>query len=301
MTSHTVDQTPSAPASVADQVRRQLGDLTPQERKVARAVLADYPRAALMSSGDLATLAGVSPPTVVRFARSLGFGGLVDLQSCVVDEMSERMASPVSRFGQQAPLDDAWPQQMLSTIDTGIVESLARIPSAELERAVALLADPKLSVSAFGGRYSGLIARYLILHLQQLRQGVLASDDLTLGDVADAVDADRRRVFVVYDLRRYQRSTVERAKRVADAGARIVCVTDPWLSPVAKVAEVVLPTSVSSAGAFDSAASAFVLTEILVDGVLHRLGDRAEKRMRRWEHESESLLVSDPGAPGSGP
>jgi len=36
-------------------------------------------------------------------------------------------------------------------------------------------------------------------------------------------------------------------------------------------------------GAFDSAAAAFVLTELLVNALLDKLGDQALERMRRWE------------------
>jgi DNA-binding MurR/RpiR family transcriptional regulator len=43
---------------------------------------------------------------------------------------------------------------------------------------------------------------------------------------------------------------------------------------------------VRSSGAFDSAAAAFLLTELLVDAVLDRLGPAAVERMRRWETAS---------------
>ena len=80
--------------------------------------------------------------------------------------------------------------------------------------------------------------------------------------------------------------TVERATVLAAAGVHILCITDEWLSPVAQVAEVVLPTSVLSSGPFDSAAAAFLLSELLVGAVLNRLGPDALVRMRRWEEAS---------------
>jgi DNA-binding MurR/RpiR family transcriptional regulator len=140
-----------------------------------------------------------------------------------------------------------------------------------------------MRITAVGGRFSGHLAGYLARHLRQIRRNVSAPDDGRTIDAADVMDADRRDVFVVYDFRRYQTTTVERATELADAGAHIVCITDEWLSPVAQAAEVVLPTSVRSTGAFDSAAAAFVLTELLVDAVLDRLGPAAVERMGRWE------------------
>lgn len=288
---------PANALTVAELVRAAIGVLPPQERKVARSVLANYPRAALVSSGELANAAGVSPPTVVRFARSLGFSGFPDLQSRLVDELSERHASPISRYAERSPVDGHWLDPGLRHLMDGITSSLPLIPRAELDRTVTLLADPDRPVTAFGGRYSGLIARYLILHLQQIRPNVKSQDELGLSSVADVVDVNRRSVFVVYDLRRYQTSTVERARRVADAGGKVVCITDPWLSPVAQVADVVLPTSVASHGAFDSAAAAFVLTELLVEAVLQRVGDPALDRMKRWDTLSSSTILNDAPLP----
>jgi hypothetical protein len=54
-------------------------------------------------------------------------------------------------------------------------------------------------------------------------------------------------------------------------------------SSVAQVAAVVQPTSKCPSGAVDSAAAAFVLTELLVDALLDPLELTAIHRMRRQE------------------
>lgn len=275
--------------SIAEALRGQLQQFTPQERRVARVLLAGYPRAGLGSAAELAASAGVSAPTVVRFARALGFGGYAELQAALIEEVSERHASPLSQAEQRrlaGPVPGNWLSDGVRTAATAIEESLGAIPLSELETAVALLANPKLRVTAFGGRFSGFIARYLILHLQQVRSGVRPQDPMLAA--TDLIDADARDVVVIYDFRRHQLSTIHHARRLADAGAKIICITDPWLSPVAQVSTAVLPTSVQSTTPFDSAAPAFVLTELLVGAVLDRIGDPAIERMRRWDEVTSS-------------
>jgi DNA-binding MurR/RpiR family transcriptional regulator len=271
--------------SISDSLKADLSSFTPQERRVARVLLADYPRAGLRTSAELAAAAGVSPPTVVRFARSLGLSGFPALQQALLDELSERVASPLSLYDSTRANrgDGHWLDAGLRVTTRSIEQSLTSIPRAEVEAAVTLLADPRMRITAVGGRFSGYIASYLALHLRQLRPHVATPEQGRAIDGADVIDADRRDVVVVYDFRRYQTRTVERANQLAEAGAHIICITDEWLSPVAQVAEVVLPTSVRSPGPFDSAAAAFVLTELLVDAVLDRLGPAALERMRRWE------------------
>jgi DNA-binding MurR/RpiR family transcriptional regulator len=271
--------------SVGDVLKAGLSSFSPQERRVARVLLADYPRAALGTSAELAAAAGVSSPTVVRFARTLGYGGYPALQQALLDELSERGASPLSLYDSTRAnrRDGHWLDAGVRVAIQSIEQSLTSIPRAELDAAVTLLADPKMRITVLGGRFSGYIASYLALHLRQLRPQVSTPEQSQAIDAADVIDADRRDVVVVYDFRRYQRRTVERATRLADAGAHVICITDEWLSPVAQVAEVVLPTSVRSPGPFDSAAAAFVLTELLVDAVLDRLGPGAVQRMHLWE------------------
>lgn len=278
--------------SLAESVHAAMGRLSPGERRVARGLLADYPGAGLGTSSQLATACGVSAPTVIRFARTLGYAGYPALQAALRQELSERAASPISRYEQEAGADGRGVAGGHSVADglgitvDAVASSIAAIPRDELERALTLLADPRRTVTAMGGRYSGLIASYLLLHLQQTRPGVRARDEaLSLGS-GDVIDAGRNDVFVLYDFRRYQRSTIERARRLAEVGASIICITDEWLSPVARVADVVLPTSVRSSGPFDSAAAAFVLTELLINELVVRLGDDALQRMRRWESAS---------------
>jgi DNA-binding MurR/RpiR family transcriptional regulator len=109
------------------------------------------------------------------------------------------------------------------------------------------------------------------------------------------LDASRRDVFVIFDVRRYQPATIELARTAANAGATIVLLTDQYLSPISDIAEAVLPARVDAPSPFDSLVPAMALVESLVAGVSDKLGPAARKRIRRLE-----ALRSDAGwTPGS--
>ena len=290
--------------TVRETLDARLSSLSQQERRVARALLADYPRAALGTSATLASAAGVSAPTVVRFARSLGYAGFSALQQSLVDELSDRVASPLSQYDstRQVRADSHWLERGVEIATEEIGRSLKAIPKAELDGALQLLADTRKRITAVGGRYSGHLAGYLTLHLQQMRPRVRAPEHAHTIGVPELMDSDRNDAFVIYDFRRYQTDTVQGALRLSEAGVQIICITDEWLSPVAQVADIVLPTSVQSSGAFDSAAAAFVLTELLIEALLDKLGTAAVARMRLWErattHQVQSHLAETlPGEP----
>ena len=279
--------------SVAEQLRRRMDELTPQERRAARALLADYPRAGLGTSADLAGAAGVSAPTVVRFARSLGFGGFAELQTALMAELTDRGEGPTARFAARRPAaaDGHWLADGAAQVAEEVRRSLDTIPPSEVDAAVALLADPRRRITCIGGRYSNLVAQYLAFHLQQLRPGVGYHTDLHPFGPAYTIDADRRDVCVLFDVRRYQRGTVDLARRLKGRGAALIVITDPWLSPAAGVADIVLPTSVSSRSPFDSLATAFVLTELLVGAVLEALGEAGARRLREWDESTDYEML----------
>ncbi len=91
-------------ATVAERLRLRLGELTQAERKVARALMADYPVAGLEPVTKLAAAAGVSAPTVVRLVAKLEFDGYAEFQQSLKSEVSARLSSPLQKHaGLPAP------------------------------------------------------------------------------------------------------------------------------------------------------------------------------------------------------
>ena len=159
--------------TVAERLRVRLGELTHAERKVARALMSDYPVAGLEPVAKLASAAGVSPPTVVRLVAKLEFDGYAEFQQSLKTEVSARLSSPLEMHAERpgGDPDGALPRTERLLCD-GIRSSFARLPPGEFEHAVRLLADPRRSVTLIGGRFSTMLAEYLAAHLKILRPRV---------------------------------------------------------------------------------------------------------------------------------
>jgi DNA-binding MurR/RpiR family transcriptional regulator len=271
--------------TVADLVRNRMTELRPAERKVARTLLADYPSAGLKTVAQLADRASVSGPSVVRFAQALGFDGFPALQARLLAELTQRSTGPLARVTWP---DDAGSQsdllaQRASEITKIALDSLAAIPPADLEAAIDLISDSSRRLFLAGGRFTRLIAEYLALHLDQVRPRVRHLRDPLGMDLGQVLDIGRRDVYLLIDVPRYQRSTVELAARVRKHGATCILITDVQLSPAAADATVVLPTAVASPSPFFSVTTAFILTELLVVPVVDRLGEAAYTRLAVWD------------------
>ncbi|MGB5629939.1 MAG: hypothetical protein WBM57_11265, partial [Woeseiaceae bacterium] len=80
--------------STLDLIAAVSGDLTPTQRRIAEAALADPTLLAFGTVSDLADRVGTSRPSIVRFATKLGFDGYTDLQQHVRSDLSRRLSRP---------------------------------------------------------------------------------------------------------------------------------------------------------------------------------------------------------------
>lgn len=270
--------------TIADDIRQKLGTLSPAERKVARVLLAGYPDAGFETIAVLAERAGVSAPTVIRFANRLGHRGFPAFQAALRAELDARDASPLTLYS--APGYGREPDETPPGVDVfsaAVSRTLAELPAHDLDRAVELLSDTKRRVTLSGGRFTHVIAQYLGLHLMQMRDDVRFLPDRVVERTAALSGLGRRDVLVVFDYRRYEPDKVALAQQVQDHGGKVVLFTDTWLSPVTTRADVVLPHQVSAPSPYDSLVPTLAVVETVIAGVLSALGEDARDHMQFGE------------------
>jgi hypothetical protein len=121
---------------------------------------------------------------------------------------------------------------------------------------------------------------------------------------------DHHRVLVTggFDFRRYELDTFEFARLASDRGARLVLITDPWLSPIADLAEAVLPARLDGPSPFESMTATVALVEVLATDVARRLGSDGDARLDgygliadQWVRPYGATTQADRGVPGKGP
>lgn len=269
---------------VKSSIRDSIESLSNGERKVARALLASYPSAGLTTVADLAAAAGVSPPTVVRFANRLGYKGFPDFQRALLVELNNELGSPLRQYEQKNSSQEG---QALSTTGQSLIELVSttyrEIPESEFNRTVELLSSAKRPCIVTGGRFTRLSAEYLSTHLTMVRSRVayLGTDDIMTRSLI--TDAGQQTVVVIYDVRRYSSRLEHLARAFKDKGVTLCLITDHWLSPISRFADVVIPVAVESVSPFDSIIGAMALSESLIAAVSHELGTSGAIRLEEFE------------------
>lgn len=280
---------PAESLSIAEKIRQRLTELSPSERRVARTLLAGPPTIGLESSARLAQHAGVSGPTVSRFIAELGFSSYAAFQRALHEELSARMMPPeeVYRRHQDGRHPDGQrPVAVLESsareLSESVTASVTGLDLDEFRRAVSLLADGGRPVLVTGGWFSQLLAGYLASVLRELRQQVRLVGPSASDRAGVIADIRRRDTVVAFDFRRYERDTLTIAQAARTAGARILLITDPWLSPVADIADAVLTAQVSGPAPFASLTGPLAVVETLVAAVADELGERGRERFERF-------------------
>ncbi|MGR3291782.1 MAG: MurR/RpiR family transcriptional regulator, partial [Paracoccaceae bacterium] len=90
-------------------------------------------------------------------------------------------------------------------------------------------------------------------------------------------------VLVVFDVRRYENSTLKLAEMAAERGAKIILFTDQWCSPVAKYSEQVFTCRIVVPSAWDSNVTVMLLLETVIAEVQERNWPVTRDRMQGLE------------------
>lgn len=273
-------------AQIKDEIFARMDEFSPAERKVARSLLADYPSAGLASAASLARTAGTSTPTVLRLISRMDLGGFSEFQAQLRAEVSNQINAPVTRAQQVSRTgagEGVFEQSIAQRVD--LVERLnSTIPPAEFERAVAALSGKPRSVLVSGGYFSRNFAEVLAMQLDQLIPGVEYSPEPHGRNLGKYLALRKDCVVIVFDLRRYELASKQVVELARKQGSTVIVITDEFLSPSAENADIVLPIGVAGVP-FDSFIGLTALADALVEGVFHKVGQRAIDRMSQWEEK----------------
>jgi DNA-binding MurR/RpiR family transcriptional regulator len=275
---------PVAPPSLAERIRIEMESFTPSEKRAAHLLLSHYPFAGLDTVAEFASRAGISAPSVLRFVTRLGFGGFPDFQKHLRGELEAQLLPPLAKA---SPSDKSHGAPALASFAEAVIGNLRatveNIAPAEFEAVVALLGDPRRHIHFTGGRFTGALARYAESHFRIVRSQV----DFIEGQPAlwrdRMIEIGRKDVIVAFDIRRYQEDVTALCEAAARQGATVVLLTDPWLSPIARVARHVLPAHIVAPSNWDSSVGLLLITEALVAAVTKRLWETAKPRMEAVE------------------
>jgi DNA-binding MurR/RpiR family transcriptional regulator len=255
--------------------------LTPTDKKIVAAVMAEETLLAFGTVSDLADRVGTSRPSIVRFAHRLGFDGYSDLQRHVRSGLTQRLARPSVRIRHDDSTLDAARRGLEDALDS-VFDATG---GGEIIRLVLPIVEAK-SVWIVSGETSRAGAHAFYSGLSIVRPGVRFVESHTMAAVLSG--AGHHDAAVVFDFSRYRTQAVATARILSNLGVTIVAVTDSPLSPLVSIADTWCEIRVPGVGPLDSSVPAVAIAELLVAQVASDLHSDATDRIDRIEDLWES-------------
>ena len=144
-----------------DRIRASLSSLAPAEQRVGKLVLSDPRAFTNLPVSQLADRSHVSKPTVIRFCRSMGYGGLTDFKRKLAGTVSEG----VPFIHRSVDANDKTGDVLVKVIDNTVAAFLKYrndASTAAIEKAALALVDTcknNRRVEFFGVGNSGIVAQ----------------------------------------------------------------------------------------------------------------------------------------------
>jgi len=250
--------------------------LTPTQRRIAHSLVQHAPSAAFLSAAEVAGLAGVSQPSVTRFAMALGYSGYPALRRELRDRTGNGIAksSGLNAMQQAIGAEAAHLERLREQLDD----------LTAVERAARMLVGSR-PLPVLGLRSAAPLAGYFGYFAAKVLPDtrVLDAGGTLLLDRLDQARAAGATAMLAIVLPRYPRETLDTLREARDAGLRIVAITDSAVSPAAECADVVLPAAVGTQLVFDLHTGPMAMAMVLLQAMCDVRPEPVQRRLEEFE------------------
>jgi len=251
--------------------------LTPKLKKVAKVILDNPNLVATTSMRTLAKRAGVTPPTMIRLANTLGFENYESFKQVFQASVNQQNFEDRANRLQFTSATDGIAPIVQEIAESGLGNIRQFFQDLDLD-AVSKAADiilgaPNVYVVAAGGVH--WLASYLNyvgkMAIPQMRLPRTSGNGLVEG----LIPVDRGDVILLLAYHPYARHGIEAAEFALSRGARLIYLTDSRAAPLASKAEVLILQKTESPQFFPSMVSVMAAIETLISVIVARSGDSA--------------------------
>lgn len=275
--------------SIETLIEREFDALSPELQRAARWVRSNGPVLALRSMRTAAGQAGVSPATMTRLARRLGFDSFGALREPYVSRLAGGGSVPALPYVRRARAlqrrDGGEPLRELGQLQQANVAAIARRNTAA---AIERVADRLLRAERV--HFLGLRVCHGVAFQLHYAYGLLCANGVLVtdlgGTLADQVaQIGRGHVLLAISQSPYTRATVESVRQARTQGAAVIALTDNALSPIGREADHALLFDTASNSFFHSTTGALALAEHVLAAVNARGGAAVLRRLRERQQQ----------------
>ncbi|WP_433688414.1 MurR/RpiR family transcriptional regulator [Micromonospora carbonacea] len=251
--------------------------LTPTQRRIAHSLVQHAAAAAYLSAAEVAELAGVSQPSVTRFAVALGHDGYPALR--------RRLRELTGAAGTDEPCGGNELQRAVHTEVANLERLAGELADTDRIAAVGKLLAASRPLPVLGLRAAAPLAAYFAFFAAKVHPDVRVLDDggSLLADRLEQAAAAGATALLAFVLPRYPRETLDALAEARAAGLTVVAITDSPVSPATEHAEVVLPAAVGTDLVFDLHTAPMTLAMVVLSAICDAAPAETQRRLEAFE------------------
>lgn len=265
--------------------------MTKVQLQIADYILKNQKRVLGMTAKDIGIELDVSDASVIRFARAMGYEGLLEMKESLREELKENS----EKIGKHSLHDRFVMQTEKYTKKVNSEDEILRLMEVNLETSIRendeedyeeianhiLQSDRKIVIGLRGGKGSALKFSRLLGHLTSRVERII---DEGHDSICKLRELDEKDVVIILNFSRYYRIDEKLAQIIKRQKSKIYLITDSLSSPIAKYADKVLLAETEHCGFFHSMIGVEAILEYLL--ILMCWKDPSAFRERLKERDS---------------
>jgi RpiR family carbohydrate utilization transcriptional regulator len=224
-------------------IEAMSADFRRAEKQIAQIVMSRPEQVVRLSLKSMADLAGVSEPSVVRFARKMGCSGYTDFKLRLAQETAiERMYVDAPAKVKQSTIGDM-AERLAQASSRAIMQAVEDLDLKALEAAAALIHDSK-QVFCFGtGGSSAVMAKEAENRLFRLSVPAQATSDAYRQQMTAAISGPED-TMLIFSVTGRPQSLITCVDIASERGVRVIALTRKG-SPLADRATITLNVDIT--------------------------------------------------------
>ena len=233
-------------------IQAKFTRLSKGQKLIADFILKHYDKAAFMTAAKLGQNVSVSESTVVRFAIELGYDGYPELQKSL-QELVKTKLTAVQRLELTNDLVDE--DNALKSVLKADMENIRTTMEKVNQKTFDAFVDSIVNadkVYIIGLRSSSALSEFLGFYLNLILNNVLVLQHGMSDIYEQMLHLGPNDVILGIGFPRYSIKTVQILKFARERGAKVLCLTDSLLSPLAAIADLTVIAQSNMASFVDS-------------------------------------------------
>ncbi len=264
-----------------DELKEKIRHMRKEHRKIGDAILQNPSLILYFNASELAKYLQVSPSSIVRFVKKLGFKGYPDFRKAVIEEVGFNK-TPLE-FAEESGF------RFLDSLKTRELSAIEKTLTPEVISAInqaSRLLDRSDHVLLAGYASAGIMAEllYLLLSVTGLKISITTNSAV---DFYAKIHIFDNQTIVVFSYLKHFKELVELLSKAKRMGHKVISITESHLNPVALVSDINIPVWMERSGYLFTITPITLVINLLVAAVSElRQEDvrkNLEKTKKMWE------------------